>query len=85
MSEPAYYLCGLLNSKLIKEFVESHNISIQVGNISKHMNLPAFDVWNENHLKLVELVKKAHSSNLTQELKDEIQKQSDIILSNKSL
>lgn len=80
IAEPAYYLCGLLNSKLIKEFVESHNISIQVGNIFKHMNLPPFDDENETHLKLVDLVRKAHSSELTEELEGSIQRLSDSIL-----
>ena len=35
--EPAYFLCGLLTSTIVKEFVESHNIAIQVGDIFKHM------------------------------------------------
>jgi hypothetical protein len=56
----AYYLCGLLNSPVVKEFVESHNISIQVGDIFKHMNLPSFDKDDALHLKLSKLCKQAH-------------------------
>lgn len=59
--EPAYFLCGLLTSSLVKEFVESHNISIQVGDIFKHMNLPAFDAKQSAHKHLAELVKEAHT------------------------
>jgi hypothetical protein len=50
---PAYFLCALLNSSLVKEFVESHNISIQIGNIFKHMSLPAFDEKQADHRRLV--------------------------------
>lgn len=58
--DPAYFLCGILNSSLAKEFVESHNISIQVGDIFKHMNLPAFNPHDKAHKKLVELTLDAH-------------------------
>lgn len=61
---PAYYLCGLLNSATVKEFVESHNISIQVGDIFKHMNLPAFNPSNRHHVKLSELCRQAHGEKL---------------------
>ncbi len=60
---PAYYLCGLLNSTIVKEFVESHNISIQVGDIFKHMNLPPFNLSNPQHVKLSALCKQAHGEN----------------------
>lgn len=58
----AHYLCGLLNSELVKEFVESHNISIQVGDIFKHMRLPAYDKTNSEHRQLVAAVDKTHKA-----------------------
>ena len=58
--EGAYFLCGLLTSSLVKEFVESHNISIQVGDIFKHMNLPKFDGKQASHKRLAKLTKAAH-------------------------
>ena len=58
--EPAYFLCGLLSAPLVREFVESHNISIQVGNIFKHMSLPSFNVHRRQHTRLAEAVRKAH-------------------------
>ena len=79
--EPAFYLCGLLNSELVKEFVESHNISIQVGNIFKHMNLPPYESKNENHLELARLVQEAHSSGITEDLENNIQALSTSIIS----
>jgi len=50
----------LLTSSLVKEFVESHNISIQVGDIFKHMNLPEFDGKQAAHKRLAKLTKAAH-------------------------
>jgi hypothetical protein len=58
--EPAYFLCGLLNSSLVKEYVESHNISIQVGDIFKHMSLPQYDPKDKSHNTLMQMVKDAH-------------------------
>lgn len=57
---PAYYLCGLLASGVVKEFVESHNIAIQVGDIFKHMRLPHFDHTARSHRRLAKLVEDAH-------------------------
>lgn len=59
--EPAYYLCGLLNSSLVREWVESHTISIQVGDIFKHLRLPSFDPGDSRHLELATRVEAAHA------------------------
>ena len=59
-ASPAYFLCGLLASWLVKEFVESHNISIQVGDIFKHMRLPSFNAEFPLHRTLAGLVRRAH-------------------------
>lgn len=59
--DPAYFLCGLLNSDAVIEFVKSHNISIQIGDIFKHMNLPEYNPKDKNHKKLVALTKKSHA------------------------
>ncbi|MGN8346888.1 Eco57I restriction-modification methylase domain-containing protein [Pseudomonas sp. SMV71] len=58
--QQAHFLCGLLNSKIVKEYVESHNISIQVGNIFKHMELPKFNNDSTCHVELASLVEQAH-------------------------
>ena len=60
---PAYFLCGLLASSIVKEFIESHNISIQVGDIFKHMTLPSFDCKQGAHTRLAALVEQAHKEN----------------------
>lgn len=59
--EPAYFLCGLLNSPIVREWVESHNVSIQVGDVFKHMRLPEYDQGSKSHKALSDLVEKAHS------------------------
>jgi hypothetical protein len=51
----------LLTASLVKEFVESHNISAQVGDIFKHMNLPPFNAKKAAHRRLAKLAKDAHN------------------------
>lgn len=58
----AHFLCGLLNSSLVREWVESHNVSIQVGDIFKHLQLPNFDANNKDHQNLARLVEKSHGT-----------------------
>jgi len=58
--KPAYYLCGLLNATSVKEYIESHNISIQIGDVFKHMSLPEFSSSNARHLELSRAVQFAH-------------------------
>lgn len=59
--QPAYFLCGLLNTNDVKEWVESHNVSIQVGDVFKHMNLPEYDAGKTTHSTLASLVEAAHN------------------------
>jgi hypothetical protein len=58
----AHFVCGILNSTLVKEYVESHTIKIQVSNIFKHLSIPEFDDQDKNHIKLVAASKAAHSA-----------------------
>lgn len=82
--EPAYYLCGLLNSKLVKEFIESHNINIQIGNIFKHLNLPIYSEKNKKHSLLAKLVKEIHANPENIDLEETIQQLAEeILLKNK--
>ncbi len=60
--ETAYFLCGLLNSKSICEWLDSHNISIQRGNVFKHLTLPKFESNNTQHQTLASYVEKAHQT-----------------------
>jgi hypothetical protein len=59
----AHYLCGILNSSTVSEFVDCHNVAIQVGDIFKHMRLPVFDSKNKSHKALAKMVEVAHGEN----------------------
>lgn len=58
----AHFVCGILNSKIVREYVESHTIQIQVSNIFKHLSIPQFDPTDPKHTKLVSLSKDAHAA-----------------------
>lgn len=62
--ESAYFLCGLLNSPMVREWVESHNVSIQVGDVFKHMSLPEYDPADPDHAALAALVEQAHNEHV---------------------
>ena len=82
--EPAYFLCGLLNAPAVREWVESHNISIQVGDVFKHMQLPEYDPCKKSHTILAGLVEQAHTehdSTLRTSLLQQIEQQGEAILS----
>ena len=75
---PAYFLCGLLNADMVTEWVESHNVSIQVGDVFKHMKLPMYDENNHEHIALATLVESSHNEHnkkkrdiLLQRIKDQ--------------
>ena len=61
-SEPAYFLCALLNAPMVREWTESHNVSIQVGNVFKHMNLPEYNPTDAQHEQVVRLSEQAHQT-----------------------
>ncbi|MEF3046721.1 hypothetical protein [Pseudotabrizicola sp. L79] len=60
--EPAYYLCALLNAPMVKEWIEAHNVSIQVGDVFKHMNLPEYDPADPLHMQMAQLSEQAHQT-----------------------
>ncbi|MDR3432074.1 MAG: N-6 DNA methylase [Rouxiella aceris] len=59
--ETAYYLCGLLNSKTVREWIDAHNVSIQVADVFKHLDLPKFNNKDIEHTLLAEKVMSAHA------------------------
>jgi hypothetical protein len=61
-AEAAHFVCGILNSTLVKEYVESHTIQIQVSNIFKHLSIPKFDPSSSAHKQLAATSKRAHAS-----------------------
>jgi hypothetical protein len=60
--ETAHFVCGILNSTMVREYVESHTIQIQVSNIFKHLSIPQYDNRNASHAKLAKLSQAAHAA-----------------------
>lgn len=58
--ETAYYLCGLLNSNTVQEWINAHNVSIQVADVFKHLDLPEYCQTDSQHVLLAEKVISAH-------------------------
>lgn len=58
----AHFVCGILNSRRVREYVESHTIQIQVSNIFKHLSIPQCDLNNPKHIQVIAFSKKAHSA-----------------------
>lgn len=58
--ETAHFLCGMLNTSTVAQYVEAHNVAIQVGDIFKHMTLPEFNKKNKDHVLVAKLSKSAH-------------------------
>jgi hypothetical protein len=70
-NQEAYYLCAILNSRLIGEIIEAYTIEVQKGvDIVKNINIPKYDVHNKLHEKLATLSLKAHELYLEQKQKE---------------
>lgn len=61
-AETAYFVCALLNSILVREYIESHTIQIQVSNIFKHVSIPKFNPKDAMHAAAVKTCKNAHQA-----------------------
>jgi hypothetical protein len=58
----AYFVCAILNSALVREYIESHTIQIQVSNIFKHVSIPKYDINIKDHVDVVSLCEQAHKA-----------------------
>ena len=56
----AHYVCALLNSTLIRTFIDSFTIKLQVGTLFRHIRLPSFAPADPTHRQLVQLSQDAH-------------------------
>ena len=59
--DTAFFVCGLLNSFPVREYIDSHTLKIQVGNIFKHLALPEFLRTDPDHKALATLCALAHT------------------------
>lgn len=60
--EEAYFTCAILNSTLVREYIQSHTIQIQVSNIFKHLSIPKYDSKEPDHRTLATLCRRAHEA-----------------------
>ena len=58
--DAAYFVCGVLNTPLVREYLDSHTIQIQVSNIFKHLSIPRFIPDNDEHVRFADVCRKAH-------------------------
>lgn len=56
----ANYLCGVLNSKIINDFVTSYISWFYSSHILEHINIPDFDKNNVNHIEIAKISVLAH-------------------------
>ena len=60
----AHYLCGILNSKVVDEFIRSFSSAgrgFGAPSVMEHLAIPKFNGNNRIHMKIAELSKKAHA------------------------
>lgn len=80
----AYYLCGMLNSSLVRRAVKSYSSAgrgFGAPHILEHVNIPKFDPSNKLHLKLAELAKVAHEVADNEGGLSEVEKDLDALVS----
>lgn len=71
-ADTAFFVCALLNSSMVREYIESHTIQIQVSNIFKHLSIPKFDKKNSTHIKIANLCRQAHVAKSDAERKKQL-------------
>ena len=58
--EEAHYLCGILNSKIVNDFVVAYISWFYSSHILEHINIPDFNKNNKDHLLISSISEKAH-------------------------
>jgi len=56
----AHYVCALINSEPISEFIDGFTVKLQVGSLFKHFHLPPFNPDISEHRTLAELSAECH-------------------------
>lgn len=61
--DEAHYLCAILNSTVVREFVKSYSSAgrgFGAPSVMEHVGIPKFDTKNKTHTKLAQLSKELH-------------------------
>ncbi|MCD5390941.1 hypothetical protein LR007_03660, partial [candidate division NPL-UPA2 bacterium] len=59
----AHYLCAIINSNPVREFIKSFSSAgrgFGTPSVMEHVGIPKFDAQNSLHKKLAEISKKCH-------------------------
>lgn len=80
--EEAYYLCGMLNSEIIGEFVDSYISWFKSTHILNNIKIPKYDKTNEIHIEIAQKSIEAHSEVQDREKLQKIEKQIDELVIN---
>ncbi len=56
----AYYLCAIINSKIIGKYIDSYISWFKSNHILENINIPKFDDSNSLHMQIASLGEKAH-------------------------
>ena len=88
----AHFLCGLINSHLVENFVDAYVSWFKSGHILENISIPKYDENNETHQKIAILSQEAHNisniiyttekpeENLLKELKELEEKINNLVL-----
>lgn len=63
--DEAHYLCAILNSTVVREFVKSYSSAgrgFGAPSVMEHVGIPKFDAKNKAHAKLAQLSKELHAA-----------------------
>ncbi len=63
--DEAHYLCAILNSTVVREFVKSYSSAgrgFGAPSVMEHVGIPKFDAKNKTHAKLAQLSKELHEA-----------------------
>ncbi|WP_019720231.1 Eco57I restriction-modification methylase domain-containing protein [Heyndrickxia coagulans] len=60
--EEAHYLCGILNSKIVEEFIDSYISWFKSSHIVEHINIPTFDANDKRHQDIAKQSILAHQA-----------------------
>lgn len=64
--DEAYYVAGVLNSKLVRDVIDAYSVGLNRGtDVLANINIPAFDATNETHVDIAKKSKEIHNDVVT--------------------
>lgn len=63
-ADEAFYLCGILNSQIVNDFVKAYISWFYSSHILEHLNIPNYNKKDKKHIQIVNISKSAHNSGM---------------------